>query len=81
MSAPGSGARSGSPAQQQADQIAASLSSLLQGLTKHTYLNDPALKTTSFDPGFIKVLSLLSLHLVLTLCCVPAGQNGSVRVK
>lgn len=81
MSAPGSGARSGSPAQQQADQIAASLSSLLQGLTKHTYLNDPALKTTSFDPGFIKVLSFLSLHFVLTLFCVPAGQNGSVRVR
>ena len=76
LSAPGSGARSGSPSQQQADSIAASLSSLLQGLTKHTYLNDPALKTTTFDPAFIKVLSV-DCCAVLTPSCVLQGSGGS----
>lgn len=79
LSAPGSGARSGSPSQQQADSIAVSLSSLLQGLTKHTYLNDPALKTTTFDPAFMKVLCVWTA----VLCCAdpfvcPAGQWGQL---
>lgn len=65
MSAPGSASqRSGSPAAQ-AEHIAASLSSLLQGLTQAGYVNDPALKTTSFDPAFLKVVSSLLLCPVL----------------
>lgn len=68
MSAPGSSVRSGSH-EEQAAHIAASLDTLLQGLTRTGYLNDPALKTTSFDPAFIKVV------LFVWVCCLCATKR------
>lgn len=67
MSAPGSSVRSGSH-EEQAAHIAASLDTLLQGLTRTGYLNDPALKATTFDPTFIKVVSLCASQKLFALC-------------
>lgn len=43
-----------------------------QGLTKTGYLNDPALKTTTFDPAFIKV--------VFDCACFLCAQGSAVAV-
>lgn len=76
-SAPGSSVRSGSH-EEQAQAIAASLDTLLQGLTRTGYLNDPALKTTSFDPAFIKVLYAC----VVCICWQGVAQgSGTVDYR
>lgn len=85
LSAPGSSVRSGSH-EEQAAHIAASLDTLLQGLTRTGYLNDPALKATTFDPAFIKVVCMCApqrtcvFALSLSLCVYVsvAGQRRSL---
>jgi hypothetical protein len=48
----------------------------LQGLTKTGYLNDPALKATTFDPAFIKVVFDCALFL-----CVQGSAVAVLLVR
>lgn len=84
VSAPGSSVRSGSH-EEQAAHIAASLDTLLQGLTRTGYLNDPALKATSFDPAFIKVVLGACLCAPQRICllslCLLQGSAAACLVQ